>query len=474
MKKVFAFCIGGTGIRVMKSVIMLLASGMKTYDYEVVPVIIDPHLDLEEKKQLNSLIELYEHIQRDTIRGDKNNTHPALDGFFATPVESYEELNGRENDAHTSFSEQRPFGEYLGLQNLPPDDINNLLVDTLFTRKSLDNRLSVGFKGNPNVGTVVLSNMMKGADWMKALTESSTFQEGDRIFIISSIFGGTGASGYPLLEKTIREMKDAPILSKATMGAVSVQPYFSLKNPETTGSDIDSCSFITKTKAALSYYQDNVRSDYFYYIGDQRMNAEYENNEDIQDDKAHFVEVVAATALFDFLSRPDKENKESPTFMSRAIAENQDVLDLSSMGTGYADMIKHIADFSLLNMLMNVLEKEKHFPLRIDRRMTKEFYQDATFRRLQDFMQRFQAWYEELANNKRTFAPLNIVPSNQVLTAWVKGISLHATDDSYYLLEMINASNNAFKEENHENTLRHFLNFAYQAINHFTAKISQQ
>ena len=51
MKKVFAFCIGGTGIRVMKSVIMLLASGMKTYDYEVVPVIIDPHLDLEEKKQ---------------------------------------------------------------------------------------------------------------------------------------------------------------------------------------------------------------------------------------------------------------------------------------------------------------------------------------------------------------------------------------------------------------------------------------
>ena len=145
MKKVYTFCIGGTGIRVMKSVVMLMAAGMKANDYEVVPVVIDPHLDLEEKKQLNSLIELYERIQRDTVHGQQ--TLPALDGFFATPMESYEELNGRENDVHTSFSEQRPFGEYLGLQNLSPDDINNLLVDTLFTRRSLDNRLSVGFKG---------------------------------------------------------------------------------------------------------------------------------------------------------------------------------------------------------------------------------------------------------------------------------------------------------------------------------------
>ena len=472
MKKVYTFCIGGTGIRVMKSVVMLLAAGMKTNGYEVVPVIIDPHLDLEEKKQLNSLIELYERIQHDSVRGGKQHTLPALDGFFATPVESYEELNGRENDIHTSFSEQRPFGEYLGLQNLSPDDINSLLVDTLFTRKSLNNRLSVGFKGNPNVGTVVLSNIMKGADWMKAFTDS--FQDGDRVFIISSIFGGTGASGYPLLEKTIREMKDSPILSGTTMGAVSVQPYFSLKNPETTGSDIDSCSFITKTKAALSYYQDSVRSDYFYYIGDQRMNTEYENNEEVQDDKAHFVELVAATALFDFLQQPDKDTKQKPTFMSRAIADDQQILDLGSMGAGYAEMTKCIADLSLLNMLMGVLEKEKYFPLRIERKLTETFYRDAAYKRLQEFMQRFQTWYEELADNQRAFAPLSITSSNHPLSAWIKGHELTARDDSYYLLEMIKASNSAPKAENHDNKLRHLLNFAHQAIHHFTHNIAQK
>lgn len=51
MKKVFVFCIGGTGIRVMKSVLMLMAGGMKTNGYAVVPIIVDPHLDLDEKKE---------------------------------------------------------------------------------------------------------------------------------------------------------------------------------------------------------------------------------------------------------------------------------------------------------------------------------------------------------------------------------------------------------------------------------------
>ena len=59
MKKVFVFCIGGTGIRVMKSITMLMAGGMDTNGYMVVPVIIDPHLDLEEKKNLVTLYNLY-------------------------------------------------------------------------------------------------------------------------------------------------------------------------------------------------------------------------------------------------------------------------------------------------------------------------------------------------------------------------------------------------------------------------------
>ena len=467
MKRVFVFCIGGTGLRVMKSVTMLLAAGMKTNGYQVVPIIIDPHLDFGEKKGLDGLIELYEHIYNDVTNNGKLKD---LDGFFSTSLTPIDRLHGKQNDKHVSFSEQRPFNEYLGLQNIPQGDINNHLIDTLFTRKSLDNRLSVGFKGNPNVGTVVLSNIMKGLNDMTGITDSSTFRDGDRIFIISSIFGGTGASGYPLVEKTIREI-DNDVLKNATMGAVSVQPYFSLKNPEATGSDIDSNSFITKTKAALSYYQNNVRSDYFYYIGDKEMAIEYENDEQIQDDKAHFVELVAATALFDFLERPEKDHSEQPTYLSRAIASNENVLDLSSMGSGYAPMTKKIADLTLLNMMMEVLPKEKYFPLIISRKMNADFYGSASFGRLQQFMELFSNWYNELAENKRGFSPFNITNHKQPLSNWVKGNTLKAKDDSYYLLQMIKESNKKTRDENHENQLRHYLNFTYKAINYYTQNI---
>lgn len=42
MAKVFVFCIGGTGSRVMRSLTMLLASGVEFGANEIVPIIIDP------------------------------------------------------------------------------------------------------------------------------------------------------------------------------------------------------------------------------------------------------------------------------------------------------------------------------------------------------------------------------------------------------------------------------------------------
>ena len=75
MKKVFVFCIGGTGIRVMKSITMLMAGGMDTNGYVVVPIILDPHLDLEEKKNLHSLIAEYQEIYRRSESTRLNSSH---------------------------------------------------------------------------------------------------------------------------------------------------------------------------------------------------------------------------------------------------------------------------------------------------------------------------------------------------------------------------------------------------------------
>lgn len=463
MKKVFVFCIGGTGIRVMKSITMLMAGGLSTSGYVVVPIILDPHLDLEEKKNLHSLIASYREIYRRSINNG-TQTLNSLDGFFNSEIRTLDDLNNQTNDTQETSGSKDKFRSYIGLANLGTTDINNFLVETLFSTKNLNNPLSVGFKGNPNVGTVVLGEMIEGSEWFKSFKQHC--EKDDRVFIISSIFGGTGASGYPLLEKKIKLAQNEPAVKNALMGAVTVLPYYGLKDPATSGSDIDSANFYTKTKAALAYYQDKVKSDYLYYVGETSLKQVYENDEKKQEDTANFVELVAASALFDFLRRGEPTRQQ---FLTRAIEDDKESLDIVSMGDGYKDIVKSVADFMLLRQLVEELPEESFFPLSKNRGFNSAFYSDSAFQALCRFCDTYLKWYSELAQNKRAFAPINY-DNPKKMGGWIKSIELDAKDDSYYLLEMTKSSNKD-KSKGHENKFRFFLQFAYEAIDKYTQKI---
>ena len=452
----------------MKSITMLLAAGMDAKGYTIVPVLIDPHMDLEEKRNLQTLIGEYETVYNNVILSDGKRLNP-IPGFFGTDIADLAKLNGQQNDISEPIAEKRSFGQYLNVGNLNSEDVNKYLVQTMFSQSNLDNDLSVGFKGSPNVGTVVLGEMIKGADWFQAFCNAC--QKGDRIFIISSIFGGTGASGYPLLEKKVRNSTDHPNVKDAIMGAVSVLPYFSLEDPSTTDSDIDSANFLTKTKSALAYYEQSVMSDYIYYVGEQGMKTTYANDEKKQEDKAHFVELVAATALFDFLSKTDKPDKTQA--LSRAIKEDVESLSVSSLGDAYNNVVKAVADMMMLSRLVYFLPNENQFPLSKNRGFDEDFYTDKSFVCLRNFLARFSEWYQELAENKRGFAPLTIPDPNDrkaKLSNWIQDFSLDAKDESYYLLDMIRASNKD-KDDTHTIKFRRFLDYAYQAIDKCTSKI---
>lgn len=464
MKKVFVFCIGGTGIRVMKSIMMLMPGGMKTNGYAVVPIILDPHLDLEEKKNLHSLIESYKTVYGRSINNGSTKLNSS-EGFFGSEVVRLEELNSQHNDTKQIFGSEEKFGSYIHESNLGVNNINNYLIETMFSTKNLNSPLSVGFKGNPNVGTVVLGDMIENADWFNGFKIHC--EKDDRVFIISSIFGGTGASGFPLLEKKIKGANDQPALKNALMGAVTVLPYYGLTDPATSGSDIDSANFYTKTKAALAYYQDTIKSDYLYYIGEKTLHQTYENDEKKQKDTANFIELVAASALFDFLGR-DKPKRQQ--FLSRAINNDVESLNLGNMGRGYTDIVKAVADFMLLRELVNILPKEKWFPLKKDRYFDMKFYEDVAYGDLSKFTETFYQWYNELATNKRAFAPLHY-ESHKDMSGWIEGYELNAKDDSYFLLQMIKESN--VDTQKHNNTFRYFLDFAYKAIDYYTQKIQK-
>ncbi len=449
----------------MKSITMLMAGGMSTNGYTVVPVILDPHLDLEEKKNLHSLLDVYEEIYKRSI-SNGNSTLNSLKGFFNSEICTINKLNGISNDTQQNVGSQEKFRSYINVANLDADNINNYLVDTLFSTNNLNNALSVGFKGNPNVGTVVLGDMIEGSDWFKSFKQQC--EKDDRVFIISSIFGGTGASGFPLLEKKIRLAQDEPAVKNVIMGAVTVLPYYGLKDPTLSNSDIDSANFYTKTKSALAYYQGSVRSDYLYYVGEKSLKQVYENDEKKQDDKANFIEMVAASALFDYLKR---ERPDRQQFLTRAIENDVESLDLLSMGNGYKDVVKSVADYMLLKALIETLPKERFFPLETNRGFNNDFYKDVSFQSLVKFTEMYYKWYGELAQNKRAFAPLNYDDYNQ-MSGWIKGYDLEAKDYSYYELQMIKASNED-KSKEHSNKFRFFLQFAYEAINHYTQKINR-
>lgn len=466
MAKVFVFCIGGTGLRVMKSVIMLTASGMKTKGYDIVPILLDPHVDLEENTILTTTIGDYIKIYKNATSAGRAQQLDAPAGFFSTKITRLEDLDNLQNSTSTNMTEKKSFGQYLDVGALANDDVNNYLIQTIYSRDNLKNSLSVGFKGNPNVGTVVLNEMISGADWYDAFQRHC--EKGDRVFIISSIFGGTGAAGYPLLEKKIKEDKIHPQVQNALMGAVTVLPYYSLDDPTTSGSDIDSSNFYTKTKAALSYYEKSVKSDYLYYVGEQSLKANYQNNEKEQKNQAHFVELVAASALYDFLGR---ERQELPQAMTRAIREDADPLDITSLGDGYKEIVKNITNMMLFDLLLDILPGERQFPLKKTRSLNKDFYQDQKFGTLKEFVKQFHMWYTELSENNRGFAPLNRVSKGEKLTTMIKGLTLKAKNESYYLLKMIEASNKNKVQHEHGNRFRYLLEFAYNGIKKYTDHI---
>lgn len=288
--KTFVFGIGGTGARVLRSLTLLLASGVECKS-TIVPVIIDPDLNNGDLTRTVSLMQRYT-----SVRDSLNFTNNCKNKFFGTEI--FEESNFR---LPINNSQNVSFQEFMDMDNMTTE--SKAMLKMLYSEKNLASDMIVGFKGNPNIGSVVLNQFAETEEFKNLAND---FTDGDRVFIISSIFGGTGASGFPLLLKTLRTNDSLPnhgLINKAEIGAVTVLPYFKVNQADE--SSIESDTFISKTKAALAYYAKNIGRDInvLYYIGDNTAaQKSYDNNEggDAQRNNAHLIELLSALAVVDF------------------------------------------------------------------------------------------------------------------------------------------------------------------------------
>ena len=153
MAKLFLFAIGGTGSRVVKSLVMLLASGVKMENTEsIIPIIIDPDSSNGDLTRTIEILKEYKNIRDKSFSKDTS--------FFNTRICSLDEL-GEGAFVSDKFTfdidgvKSQLFKEFIGFSEL--DENNKALVTLLFSKSNLEADMEVGFKGNPNIGSVVLN-----------------------------------------------------------------------------------------------------------------------------------------------------------------------------------------------------------------------------------------------------------------------------------------------------------------------------
>jgi len=313
--RVFIFGIGGTGSRVLRSLTMLLASGVKLKgdNVTIVPIIIDTDAHNGDTSRTRDALRSYYTIRKNFVN---KNTTSQNDSFFNTQIRSFNRLDEKADtdsadlDVQFNFQNQdnsfANFINYNGLSQSNKDLIELLYNDSLDDHPELHLNLSVGFKGNPNIGSVVFNDLMFSQQFKNL---ESSFTSNDRIFIVSSIFGGTGSSGFPTLVKLVRTSKNNN-LSQTKIGAITVMPYFNVESNDK--SSINSSIFDTKTKAALSFYAADTHINSInalYYIADNNQSGSLPNVEGgvEQVNNSHLIEFMSSTAIVDFIN---KENKD--------------------------------------------------------------------------------------------------------------------------------------------------------------------
>jgi len=319
--RVFVFAIGGTGARVLRSLTMLLASGVKLnhQDLTIIPIVIDTDAHNGDTARTRDLLRSYYSVRNTFV--NKTATSQSST-FFNTQVRSFNNPNSNsdddpELDVQFNFQNQDDtFASFINFNALSREnkDIVELLYnDSLDDHPELHLNLNVGFKGNPNVGSVVFNDLINSAQFKNL---EASYTQDDRIFIVSSIFGGTGASGFPTLVKLIRESTNNN-LNKTKIGAITVMPYFNVNANDKSA--INSAIFDTKTKAALSFYADDKHINSInslYYIADRNQSGTFPNIEggEQQVNNSHVIELIAATAIVDFINKTDDSLKKTQHF----------------------------------------------------------------------------------------------------------------------------------------------------------------
>lgn len=424
MGKLYVIGLGGTGARVLKSLTMLMSAGVKVSADQLIPILIDSDLKNGDLERTIKQLHLYQDISA------LLNANQLPEGsFFSNSILSLR--GGFMPDAPTAIF-SHTLKELLGvpyMQNVKgEEDENKALLDALFSEKELQFKCVDGFEGKAKIGSLLFQEFLNH-EFKKNVCQS--FEEGDKIFIIGSTFGGTGAAGIPQLIDRLRHISEndypnASLIKNSQIGAIYVLPYFKVEQEDE--SPIDSFTFTSKSKSTLKYYLGsgvNNLLDYLYTIGDTAGAKMYPNCRGgaQQKNPAHFVEMIAALSIWHFSTQnlqAENWEKRMVRYLEYGLENDVDVVTLDDLPLTTQRVLERplISYYLFCLFILNApyIGTAESWKKKIG------FEDEASIELMKQIVHYYIDWLQELADNTRSFAPFYLDGSNDNFFDFIKGV----------------------------------------------------
>ena len=203
------------------------------------------------------------------------------------------------------------------------------LMDCLYDPDEMKQNLSEGFRARPNIGAAAMLATTANEDdpfWSQIYKAIDAARGGEevRVFIISSIFGGTGASGFPNIARRIKQIqKEKNVTSNFHLGGALMLPYFNYEVPEDNMEGelfAKPEEFLDQTKGALEYYAKLFEYDKIFdqvYVTGWDPLAKLPNFKmggNLQNNPPLFPELYGALGALKFFSEDNKINDTQEIF----------------------------------------------------------------------------------------------------------------------------------------------------------------
>jgi hypothetical protein len=368
MSQLYLIAVGGTGMRCLESFVHLCAIGMFD-NHEVNVLVMDTDFNNGNLERTRELLDVYGQIKK----AGNEKPQELNDTFFSAKLNvhyfSPEYRNERSN--FRTISRIGRLGDAAMEQN-------ESLASLLFEPRVQDFDLNHGYRAQTHIGSHLMYHAIleearsyaagrdqRPGSLVQFLDRLGAAGDERKVFVMGSIFGGTGASSIPIIPKALQDAyriinPNLNMPSNILYGATLLTSYFKFSRPNASqlqeeGLIADSDRFGLNCQAALKFYNEDitVRQKYkcMYHLGWPKQAFNYDDvntgSREVVDNRvhtggtkqknpAHLIELMAAFAAYHFFNDASVTSTQPIRHVYKSISKDDTT---GNLVVDYADLV---------------------------------------------------------------------------------------------------------------------------------------